>query len=220
MPQLDDLINAFHALSPSDQQAFLRTVSPRKNPGQLPLSRELVKRTTKEVLKEWTTVEGNFFDDWLMKLTPKELGALPLDAWKRTTEGWAVFKRKGKKKFEAWATRQKEKLIGYKGLYMEKLLDLVEGRIGLTPTRKKRKERGKAMPPKGGVFRKWVQEGKDEFLMASCLTWDEIPPNLRDGRQPGIGGEIAAFYDRQHDYINNTGVDMTFEDFCSSTRTF
>lgn len=217
MPQLDDLVNAYHALSPSEQQAFIKKVSQRKNPGKRSVSRELVNRTTKEVLLELTTIDGNFYDCWLMKLSPEELKVLPLDAWKRTTEGKAVFKRKGKKGLEAWVIRQKAKLIRYKGLWIEELLDLVEERIGLTPTRKKKKEKGKAMVPKGGRFRQYVQEGKDEFLMAGCFTWDEIPPHLRDRRQPGIRGDLAAFYDRQHDYINNKGMDVSFEDLCSST---
>ena len=205
MSQLDDLVNAFRALSPSDQQAFLKTVSPRGRP---PLSRDLVNRATKEVLLELTTIDGCFFDDWLLKLTPEELEALActptrnqtlsLDSWKRTIEGWTVFKREGQEGFEAWATRQAEKLTTFKRLQMQDLLRRVEQRLG----RKKERDH----PPKGDLL-KYVHEAKDEFLMAGCFTWDEIPPALRHKRQRGFRGDLATFYRQQHNYINNRGTD-------------
>ena len=197
---LDDLITAFHALSLSEQKAFLKTVSPR---GRTPLSRERVNQATKEVLLEQTTIDGNFFDCWLMKLTPEELEALActptrnqtlsLDSWKRTTEGWDVFNRYGQEKFEEWATRQTEKLTTYKRLQMQDLLLRVEQRLG----RKKERDH----PPQGALL-KYVHEAKDEFLMAGCFTWDEIPPALRHKRQRGFRGDLATFYQQQHDYIN------------------
>lgn len=108
MPKSTDLVNAFQALSPSEQKAFLNKVGSRRKPGPVALSRAQVHRATREVLMELLTVNGKPFDNWLMRLTDKELEALQrtptrkrtlsLDAWKRTTEGWAVFQREAERK--------------------------------------------------------------------------------------------------------------------------
>lgn len=134
------------------------------------------------------------FDEWLMNLTPEEVDKLPIDAWKRTREGKAKFKRHGRKKFEAWANDQTAKLKQFKELQMKGLLALVEQRLKLKPRQHTRK----------GAFLQYVREAKDEFLMRWCFTWKQISPTLRDKRQPGIRNDPAAFYDRQHDYINRT----------------
>jgi hypothetical protein len=124
MLTIDELVTAYHALSPSDRKAFLRKVSRR---GRVPVSRDEVYQPTWAYLEQLTTIEGEPYDEWLMNLSSEELEALgcypkqgklervlaelstrtlSLASWLRTTHGWAVYKRDGKEKFLEWATLQ------------------------------------------------------------------------------------------------------------------
>ncbi len=157
-------------------------------PGPKPLPRERVYHATWAILEELTTIDGMPFDDWLMKLTPEEVEALQrpptrkrtlsLDTWKRTTEGWAVFKREGQEKYEAWATDQTKKLSKYKKIQMQELLDHVGQRLG----RKKKLDH----PPKG-TFLKFVPCGLCSRV-AVGRTWRGRPGNRAAVYGEGAGG--------------------------------
>ena len=209
---LDDPLTS---LSPSEKKTLLKR-------GPVAAPEALVRRTTRAYLEELITINGMPFDDWLLKMTPEDVEKLQrtptkkrklsLDSWKQTTEGWAVFKCEGQKGFEAWATQQTKKLKAFKGLTMKKLSNVVDQRIGLYPTRSIIRLNAR----KGDFFRH-IQKAKDEFLMAWSFTWKEIPPALRHPRQPGFRGDLATFYQQQHDYINNRGTDISFEALHAST---
>ena len=198
---IEDLVQQLLALSPSERKAVRDTVWPRKTPGPVPPTRELVHEATKTILEDMTTIDGVPFDDWLMKLTPEKIKALQrppaknrrlsLDTWKYTTEGWAVFKQEGQEKFEAWANDQTEKLKKWKGLTMKLLLDHVEHSLG-----------SKRRTSRKGAFLHYVREAKDDFLIDGFFSWQEIPPTLRGWHQPGIRGDCRAFYQRQEDFFN------------------
>lgn len=204
-------------LTDSHPALFLRaSLRGRMKPGPKPLSRERVYRATWAILESLTTIDGKSFDDWVMKLTPEDLEKLQrppgkkrrlsLDTWKNTTEGFAVFgPEEDQERFEAWATEQTEKLYKYKKLQMQELLNFVEHSLGRLSDKKH--------PPKGD-FLKYVLEAKDLFLMRWCLTWMEIPPALRHKRQPGFRGDLATFYQLQHDYLNS--AHFCFEPFPAS----
>ena len=184
--------------------------------GPKPSSRERVYQAVWAILEELTTIDGMPFDDFLMTLTPEAVEKLQrspgkkrrlsLDTWKRTTEGWTVFKRLGQEGFESWATQQTEKLYKYKKIQMQELLELVEQRLGRT---KKRDHSPK------GTFLKYVQEAKDLFLMRWSMTWDEIPPALRHKAQPGFRGDLATLSQHQDAYTNG-GARCCFEPFPAS----
>jgi hypothetical protein len=206
---------------------------PRKKPGPVALSQDVVNQATKTVLRAMTTFDGEMpFDEWLMNLTAGELEKLPLDAWKRTTEGWAVFQPdEDQERFEVWATRQQQKLYDFKSMRMGQLHDLVGESVGPNRARLERasmnlvrlrnelehfQDKSKIQKVKrqieklergdfkytGGNFHRWVMEAKDEFLIWGCFTWRQTPPALRNGHQPGIPRDAGAFWQRCEDSIN------------------
>lgn len=164
---------------------------------------------------------------------------LSLDSWKWTTQGWSVFNRLGQDVFESWASLQTQKLYEYKTLWMQRLHDLTKWTIGPNRARLERaqlnlavkrlrleteKDEKKVQKLKrqieklesgdffytGGTLHRGVVKGKDEFFVSWGVTWRQIPPALRDGRQTVMHGDQAAFLQRQEEALNG-GEDIDFE---------
>jgi|CXWL01.1.fsa_nt_gi hypothetical protein len=213
MHTVDEIVTALRALPPDELKEVKKQVWPRKysRRDQKPL--ELVRHTTWHILMEMLkTIEDVLPEEWLIDLTSKEIDALPLEKWKNTSAGREVFEREGQETFEAWVNDKKKKLMSWKQLQMKELVELVAHRLGLTRQRKH---------PKGGKFRKDVQNAKDEFLMGTGLDWPEVPSALRDERQPRFSGDLESFYDQQLAYLrgaNDKGLETIFNSSFGSTR--
>jgi hypothetical protein len=229
MPTLDELVSAYHTLTPSEQKSFLRKVSPRgahpiltrdeivtalralspsdqkavrdevwpRKYGPEKSDRRLVRRVTRDVLWEMMTVNGKPFYNWEMKLTPKQVDALPVDTWKVTPEGEAEFTRGGQEAFEAWVTTRRNKLKEWLTLQMKRLLNLVDQRIN--PDSKRGAQRKNT---RKGDFLRDVRAAKDEFFMGWYgLPWEGIPSALRDKRQPAFQGNPTLYEKGQYEWL-------------------
>lgn len=224
----DELKAEFYARPLSQQKAFLREVSPR---GAVAVSRDEVHWQMWNYLTQAATINGEFYDEWLMNLTLEDLEAvrqrptpeelyelddrlkknkdwlteedldrvaagppkdtLSLLAWLWTTQGWTVWRRDGKEKFFKWASLQTEKLIKFKKMKMNGLMNEVRQRLG--------RQKEQKHPPKGDLLR-YGREAKNNFLMAACFTWRNRIPQTVLLKAPD------AYYPLQHSYINDLAI--------------
>ena len=203
MPTVKKIIADLRALSPEQLKIVRDEVWPRKY-GRDKADSKLRRRVTRQILMELMTEDGIPFFNWEMKLTPKQVDALPLDAWKSTMKQHLFCKSQGvgqrligKDEFESWVVRRKEKLKEWETLTMGKLLDLVDERIPGDPERRK-----KRLNTRKGEFIKNVRKEKDEFLLSwHGLPWEGIPPALRDKRQPVFQGDPTLYTKSQYEWL-------------------
>lgn len=228
MPTIDELVTAFHALSPSERKAFLRRVSPR---GRVPLSRDEVYEQTWSYLTQLTMIEGEPYDEWLMNLSSEDLEALkgyPKQGeleklTQRKKERWlteeeldivAVGPLKHTLSLSSWLwTTQgwavykhdgKEKFFDWAIQQTEKLIKFKKLNIdGLSQSVRQRLGREKREHPFKGDLLTYARDAKDDFLLGSCFTWKQIPGALRHKQQRRFRGDATTFYRLQHDFINS-----------------
>ena len=231
MHTIDELVSEFHTLSPSDQKAFLRIVSPR---GAVAVSRDKVHRQTWEYLTQSATIEGEFYDEWLMNLSREDLEALrqrptPEELYELEAQ---LKKRKENELTEedldrvtagppqhtlsllawlwtaqGWAVYKRDRLevfLKWATLQTEKLIHfttMTNDGFMIELRQRLGREKGQGHPPKGDLL-KYGRDAKGEFLMAACFGWRNKTKKINTP-QTLLLRKPEDYYRLQHDYLNS-----------------